>query len=380
MRVVLCATLAAAAAFAQEFTASPLLDATIEEAIKEGQIPGAVLVVGHDGRIVHRKAYGNRALAPRLEAMTLDTVFDCASLTKVVATTASLMKLFDQGKFRLNDRVTQYLPAFENGKSDITIRNLLTHFSGLRPDLTLEPAWSGYQTGIKLAFADKPRGAPGTRFVYSDINFILLGELVHKFSGKLVSDYARENVFLPLGMKETMFQPPAALARAHRAHRTTRQERAAPPRRGARPDHALHGRRRRTRGNVFYRGRSLPLLRDDAAEGRVGRRAPLQPPRGGEVHHAAIAARSAHPARPRLGYRFAFLRQPRRPVPHRLLRPYRLHRHLAVDRPAQPHLRHPAHQRRAPAHSPGHYAAAGEGGHAGCAGVRIAAARDADRL
>ncbi len=211
MRIVICATLAAAAAFGQEFAASPLLDATIEEAIKEGQIPGAVLVVGHEGRIVHRKAYGNRALAPKLEAMTTDTVFDCASLTKVVATTASLMKLFDQGRFRLNDRLTQYLPGFENGKSDITIRNLLTHFSGLRPDLTLQPAWSGYQTGIKLAFADKPRCAPGTRFVYSDINFILLGELVHKFSGKLVSDYARENVFLPLGMKDTMFQPPAEL-------------------------------------------------------------------------------------------------------------------------------------------------------------------------
>lgn len=210
MKLLLCAQLAAFCALAQDFPGTPLLDNAIHEAIQEGQIPGAVLIVGHDGKIVHRKAYGNRALEPKVEAMTLDTVFDCASLTKVVATTSSLMKLFEEGKFRLNDRLTQYLPAFENGQSDITIRNLLTHFSGLRPDLTLEPAWSGYQTGVKLAFADRPRTQPGAQFVYSDINFILLGELVHRLSGELVSDYARRHVFLPLGMKESLFQPPAS--------------------------------------------------------------------------------------------------------------------------------------------------------------------------
>ena len=101
-------------------------------------MPGAVLLVGHDGKVVYRKAYGNRALVPQPEPMTVDTIFDCASLTKVIATTSSLMKLFEQGKFRLNDRVTQYLPEFQGGKSDITIRNLMTHFSGLRPDLHAE--------------------------------------------------------------------------------------------------------------------------------------------------------------------------------------------------------------------------------------------------
>src|SRR5574340_2887 len=213
MKLLLCATFCAAVSFAQTFSGAAALDSTIEEAIKEGQIPGAVLLVGHQGQIVHRKAYGNRSLEPRVESMTLDTIFDCASLTKVVATTSSLMKLFEQGRFRLNDRLTVYLPAFEHGNSPITIRNLMTHFSGLRPDLDLDPAWSGYQTGIRLAETDKPTGIPGLRFVYSDINFILLGELVHRLSGQLVSDYSRQNIFLPLGMKETLFQPPASLAR-----------------------------------------------------------------------------------------------------------------------------------------------------------------------
>jgi len=201
----------AATACAQTFSGSPLLDQTVEQAIADDRIPGAVLLVGHNGQIIHRKAYGKRALVPAAEPMTLDTIFDVASLTKVVATTPSLMKLFEQGKFRLNDRITDYLPEFQGGKSDITIRNLLTHFSGLRPDLTLEPPWSGYQTGIRLALLDKPAGPPGAHFVYSDINFILLGELVHKLSGQMLNDYARTQIFEPLGMYETMFLPPPAL-------------------------------------------------------------------------------------------------------------------------------------------------------------------------
>src|SRR5262249_710696 len=123
---------------------------------------------------------------------------------------SSLMKLFEEGKFRLNDKITDYIPEFQGGKSDITIRNLLTHFSGLQPDVPLKEPWSGYDTGIKLADTFKPGGPPGPRYGDSDINFIRVGELVHRRSGKLVSDYAGENVFLPLGMKETMFQPPAS--------------------------------------------------------------------------------------------------------------------------------------------------------------------------
>ena len=105
--------------------------------------PGAVVLIGHDGQVVYRKAYGKRALVPAPEAMTVDTIFDLASLTKVIATTPSLMKLFEQGRFRLNDKITDYIPEFQGGKSDITIRNLFTHFSGLAPgSCRSNPPWT----------------------------------------------------------------------------------------------------------------------------------------------------------------------------------------------------------------------------------------------
>ena len=211
MKLFWCAAVLAATLSAQTFPGSQALDDAITLAIEQGKLPGAVLVVGHNGQVVYRKAYGNRALVPAPEAMTVDTVFDIASLTKVVATTSSLMKLLEQGKFRLNDKITDYIPEFQGGKSDITIRNLFTHFSGLAPDVPLNSPWSGYQTGIHLAVTTKPEGPPGVRYVYSDINFILLGELVHRLSGQMLSDYARQNVFVPLGMKDTTFQPAASL-------------------------------------------------------------------------------------------------------------------------------------------------------------------------
>lgn len=208
---VLCIIALATAAYGQTFPGAADVDRQIEQAVRDHLIPGAVVVIGHNDQVVYRKAYGSRALVPAVEPMTMDTIFDAASLTKVVATTSALMKLFEQGKLRLNDRVTHYLPEFQGGKSEITIRNLMTHFSGLRPDLDLEPAWSGYQTGIKLALVDRPTTPPGHRFVYSDINYILLGEIVHRISGQMLPDYVRENVFKPVGMTESMFTPPAAL-------------------------------------------------------------------------------------------------------------------------------------------------------------------------
>ena len=212
MKLVCAGCCIAVVALAQEtFSGSAALDAAVDESVRAGLIPGAVVVVGHDGKIVHRKAYGSRAVVPAREPMTLDTMFDIASLTKVVATTPALMKLFEQGKLRINDPVTAYLPEFEGGKSDITVRDLMTHFSGLRPDLEVEPAWSGYETGIRRAMAEKPSAPAGARFVYSDINFVLLGEIVHRLSGKTLDEYAREQVFGPLGMRETMFLPAAAL-------------------------------------------------------------------------------------------------------------------------------------------------------------------------
>jgi uncharacterized protein YbbC (DUF1343 family)/CubicO group peptidase (beta-lactamase class C family) len=211
MKLPCCLALAAAALSAQTFSGAAAVDQAINEAIRENRLPGAVLAVGHDGKVVYLQAYGQRAVYPRAEPMTADTIFDCASLTKVLATTPSLMQFFEQGRFRLNDKVTDYFPEFQGGKSDITLRNLFTHFSGLRPDLPLTPAWSGYQTGIRMAMIDKPAGPPGVRFVYSDINFILLGELVRRLSGQRLDEYARQHVFLPLGMRDTQFLPPATL-------------------------------------------------------------------------------------------------------------------------------------------------------------------------
>ncbi len=206
----------ATAAIAQEYAN---VDAQIDNAIQTGLIPGAVLVIGHDGQVIYRKAYGSRALVPAREAMTPDTIFDVASLTKVVATTPSVMKLFQQGKIRLDDPVTKYLPEFQGGKSDITIRLLMTHFSGLRPDFDIVPPWSGYETGIQKALAEKPIAPPGARFIYSDTNFILMGEIVRRLSGQTLAQFAREQIFLPTGNERYPVSAPGVFAFADCAHR-----------------------------------------------------------------------------------------------------------------------------------------------------------------
>jgi uncharacterized protein YbbC (DUF1343 family)/CubicO group peptidase (beta-lactamase class C family) len=203
----------AAIAFGQDVTSSRLsvLDPVINEAIAKQQIPGAVLVVGHDRQVVYRKAYGSRAIVPRREPMTLDTVFDCASLTKVIATTTALMQLWEQGKFRMSDPVAKYLPEFaQNGKQDITIRQLLVHYSGLPEDLDLAKKWEGKETAYRMAFEVAPDRPPGTAFMYSDIGFIVLGDLAEKLSGESLDEYTAKHVFAPLGMKDTRFLPPAS--------------------------------------------------------------------------------------------------------------------------------------------------------------------------
>jgi uncharacterized protein YbbC (DUF1343 family)/CubicO group peptidase (beta-lactamase class C family) len=210
MKLFACAALAATALCGQSFSGGPAIDRAIEDAIQQNRLPGAVVLVGHEGNVVYRKAYGQRAVVPHAEAMTVDTIFDCASLTKVIATTSSLMKLFEQGRFRLNDKVTDYIPEFQGGKSDITLRNLFTHFSGLPPDVSLKPEWSGNDTGLRLAYTTRPADPPGVRHVYSDINFILLGELIDRLSGLPLNEYARQNIFQPLGMQDTTFLPPPA--------------------------------------------------------------------------------------------------------------------------------------------------------------------------
>jgi uncharacterized protein YbbC (DUF1343 family)/CubicO group peptidase (beta-lactamase class C family) len=187
-----------------------ILDSVVENSIQKHEIPGAVLLVGHDGQVVYRKAFGNRSLEPTASAMAVDTIFDIASLTKVVATATSVMQLVEQGKIRANDPVVKYIPEFgQNDKGDITVRDLLTHHSGLPPGLDLSHPWAGREVGYSMAFASTPFAPPGTRFVYSDINFIVLGALVERISGIPLDSYCEQNIFVPLGMSHTRFRPPA---------------------------------------------------------------------------------------------------------------------------------------------------------------------------
>jgi uncharacterized protein YbbC (DUF1343 family)/CubicO group peptidase (beta-lactamase class C family) len=187
------------------------VDEMINAAVAHGTIPGGVLLVGHNGKVVYRKAYGMRSLEPDREQMTADTIFDLASLTKCIATTSSVMKLVEQGKIRLNNPVASYLSEFaKNGKGDITVRELMTHYSGLREDLDLKTPWKGRETAYQMVMNEKPIFPAGSRFLYSDINFITLGFIVEKVSGMSLDQYAAKNIFAPLGMTETSYLPPAA--------------------------------------------------------------------------------------------------------------------------------------------------------------------------
>ena len=199
---------AAAATFKPEKLAA--MDAAVAEAISTKKIPGGVLWFEREGEI-YRKAYGQRALSPTTEPISEDTIYDAASLTKVVATTISVMQLVERGKLELDAPVVRYLPAFaQHDKSAVTVRQLLMHHSGLRPDVDTKPVWSGYETGVALACQEKLRSTPGSTFVYSDINFIILGELVRIVSGLRLDAYTAKEIFQPLKMVDSGFLPPAA--------------------------------------------------------------------------------------------------------------------------------------------------------------------------
>src|SRR5215468_5941950 len=175
------------------------MDGIIQASIEKKELPGAVVLVGHRGKVVWRKAYGARAVEPQREAMTTDTIFDLASLTKVVATTTSVMMLVEQGRIRLSDPVVQFIPEMKGeGRDAITIENLLTHMSGFAPDFDLRDRWTGYAEAMKRLDREPLRTTPGTRFVYSDINYIALGEVVHRVSGVMLDEFARRNIFAPL--------------------------------------------------------------------------------------------------------------------------------------------------------------------------------------
>jgi uncharacterized protein YbbC (DUF1343 family)/CubicO group peptidase (beta-lactamase class C family) len=188
------------------------IPAVVNEAVAKGEVPGAVIVIGNHEGVIYRSAFGSRAVTPEKLPMTPDTIFDLASLTKVTATTTAIMQLAENEKLDLNDPVVKYWPAFgANGKEKITIGHLLTHYSGLRADLSIKPKWGGYDRALKKIIAEKPKYPPGTHYIYSDINFEILGELVKRISGQRLDKYCEEHIFKPLGMKDTCFNPSRTL-------------------------------------------------------------------------------------------------------------------------------------------------------------------------
>ncbi len=190
-----------------------LIDGLIHEAIQAGDLPGAVVLVGHQGEVVYRRAFGDRNVVGVREPMTPDTIFDIASLTKVVATTTAVMAIVEDGRLRLRDRVASYLPGFDrHGKEPITIEQLLTHTSGLRPDLPLEEEFLGADEAVARMLDEVPEAAPDERFIYSDLNFMLLAQIVERVTEAPFDDFVGERVFEPLAMGDTMFLPPDSLA------------------------------------------------------------------------------------------------------------------------------------------------------------------------
>ncbi|MCG6550805.1 MAG: DUF1343 domain-containing protein [Candidatus Magnetominusculus sp. LBB02] len=180
----------------------------VDKAVQDGKIPGAVVIIGSKDGIVYEQAFGFRALLPEKEPMTVDTIFDMSSLTKVMATAPAVLQLIEQGRVGLEDPVSKYWPEFTaNGKEAITIRQLLTHYSGLRADLDVTPPWHGYNTALNMILRERPRTIPGTSFEYSDINFVILGEIVRRVSGQPLDEYCVEHIYRPLGMKDTSFHP-----------------------------------------------------------------------------------------------------------------------------------------------------------------------------
>ncbi|MBX3268197.1 MAG: DUF1343 domain-containing protein [Acidobacteria bacterium] len=184
------------------------IDAIVNGDIADKKMPGAVVIVGRKGKIVYRKAFGNRSLVPTVEPMTIDTIFDVASLTKPVATATSIMILVEQGKLRLNDTIGKFIPDIDDPEAKkVTILQLLTHTSGYRPDFDLGEKWTGREGMLAALKKEKLRNPPGTRFVYSDIGFIVLGEIVHRVSDLELFQFFSDTVAKRVGLSDSHFTP-----------------------------------------------------------------------------------------------------------------------------------------------------------------------------
>lgn len=188
------------------------VEAEVTAAIARRELPGAVVLVLHKNEIVFRKAFGLRAREPAEVAMTADTVFDLASLTKPVATATSLFTLIEQGNLKLDDPVAKHWPAFAaNGKADVTVEQCLLHVSGLTADNAEADYADGKAKALERVANLKLQAGPGTRFRYSDVGFIVLGHLIETLTGELLDAVARKRVFEPLGMTHTGFRPRSKL-------------------------------------------------------------------------------------------------------------------------------------------------------------------------
>ncbi len=184
------------------------VDELVDEGLADKKMPGCVICFGRSDGIAFLKAYGDKQVEPDHVPMTVDTVFDMASITKPVATATSIMLLLERGQLRLTDKVTDYIPEFAaNEKGDITIRDLLTHQSGLLPDNSIKDYDQGPAVALQKINELKLQNPIGSKFVYSDVNFILLGDLVKRISGKDVNEFSRENIFTPLQMLESGYLP-----------------------------------------------------------------------------------------------------------------------------------------------------------------------------
>lgn len=186
------------------------IDGVVSRAILRHDVPGAVVLIGRHGSVVFRRAYGFRALQPHAEPMTVDTLFDLASLTKVVATAPSVMLLVERGMLRLDDRISKWIPEFGTaggGRESITLEQLLLHTAGFPPDDPID-LYTGTPAEIfARKFAQPLARPPGTAFVYSDVGYEILGEVIRRVSGLPLDEFARKNLFEPLGMRETAFRP-----------------------------------------------------------------------------------------------------------------------------------------------------------------------------
>ena len=188
------------------------IDVAVREALDRGDAPGVVVVIVHKGAVVFRKAYGNRSVQPGQTAMLPEIVFDLASLTKPIATATAIMVLLEQGKLLVSTPLSQYLPAFHRKATEgITVEQMLLHTSGFIADNPLSDYEDGAEKAWQRLLALKPISQPGSKFAYSDVNYILLGKVVETLSGMPLDAFTQKYVFAPLGLNETGFKPQGKL-------------------------------------------------------------------------------------------------------------------------------------------------------------------------